>query len=117
MDINEIFGGSNINGEHCVCPEGYSGVNCQLEAQKDNFIHCGNGLCFNGGLCVERVHEDGTVKDYYCACNELGFRSDTNVAGQFCEHKDVEFCPFPENHDPSQYYCANGGSCPLVGNE
>lgn len=109
LDIDEFLQGSNIAGEHCVCPNGFSGVQCNLEESKNDFRHCGSGVCFNGGLCVKRVSEVGSLVDYHCECNEF----ETNVAGEFCEHDEVTFCPFPEGHDGTMYYCANGGDCPI----
>ena len=105
MDIDHFLGGSNQNGMHCICPEGYTGIQCEIE----DFNYCGSGVCFNGGVCVERVGVYGETKDYHCECDEFK----TMTAGAFCEHRDVEFCPAPEGHDAEMYYCANGGRCPL----
>ncbi len=106
VDVDAFLGGSNINGEHCVCPEGFTGVKCEIE----NVKHCGSGVCFNGGLCVETISPNGSVKDYHCECNEF---ANTRFAGEFCEHPEVRFCPAPEGHNEEMYYCANGGACPL----
>lgn len=108
LDIDEFLGGSNVKGDHCICKEGYTGVNCELEEKKDNFKRCGRGFCFNGGICIEREDSTNEIKDFYCDCNW----ADTETAGEFCEHPNVEFCPFPDGHDPTKYYCANGGQCP-----
>lgn len=107
LDIDEFLGGSNDNGQHCVCPQGFTGVQCELEDGK-HYRSCGSGVCFNKGVCVERVNAYGSPKDYHCECNEFD-----KTAGEFCEHTNVEFCPAPDGHDALQYYCANGGSCPL----
>jgi hypothetical protein len=106
LDVDEFLGGTNINGEHCICPEGYTGLNCEMKESLKQFKHCGSGVCFNDAVCVEVIDMSGQTKDFHCECNELD-------AGKFCEHDGVEFCPFPENHDPTMYYCANGGDCPL----
>ncbi len=110
LDIDHYLGGSNVGGEHCVCPEGFYGVRCQLEEEEDNIDYCGGGVCFNGGLCVEKQNSWGETVDYHCECN--GFEAD--IAGEFCEHTDVTWCPAPEGHDKTKYFCANGGDCPLV---
>merc|ERR1712038_68412 len=91
VEVDTFLGGSNIDGEHCVCPEGFTGVQCETTDVKP----CGDGVCFNGGLCIETIKSDGTLRDYHCECNEF----DTNVAGQFCEHIDVRFCPAPVDFD------------------
>lgn len=108
LDIDHFLGGTNKNGEHCVCPNGYTGLYCE-KVEGINYRECGKGVCFNGGICVERVNSMGKPKNYHCECSSF----DTNVAGQFCEHANVEFCPAPDGHDASQYYCTNGGRCPL----
>jgi hypothetical protein len=110
IDIDHFLGGSNINGEHCVCPNGFTGVLCEKE-EGTHYRECGGGVCFNGGVCAERVNAYGSPKDFHCECSEF----DTNVAGEFCEHENVEFCPSPDGHDATKYYCANGGTCPMGG--
>lgn len=111
LDIDYFLGGSNEEGEHCVCTEGFFGLNCELEEEKDEINYCGDGVCFNGGLCVEKQGLNGETLDYHCECN--GFEKES-VAGEFCEHTDVTWCPAPEGHDATKYYCANGGNCPSL---
>jgi len=107
------LGGSNVEGEHCVCPEGFYGVQCKLEEEANKVNACGDGVCFNGGLCVEKQNMLGETIDYHCECNAF----ERDIAGQFCEHDtEVKWCPFPEGHDGTQYYCANGGDCPSLEN-
>jgi len=104
LNLNEFVGGNNIEGEFCVCPKGYDGVRCELE----NHTKCGAGICFNGGMCMEEVDFKGDVSEYYCDCDC------TEIAGKYCQHNEgVSMCPYPEDHNPSAYYCANGGFCAM----
>lgn len=109
MDIDAFLGGTNLEGEHCACPDGFTGIQCNIT----NVMHCGDGVCFNGGFCVERIKEDGTIMDKFCECDNFN----SMMGGEFCEHRDVTFCPAPVGHDPSLYYCANGGICPSEAHE
>ncbi len=113
MDIDAFLGGTNLDGEHCACPDGFTGLQCNVT----DVVHCGGGVCFNGGICVEQIREDGTFVDFVCQCDTFNnfdttTGTTTAVGGKFCEHRDVAFCPAPPGHDPALYYCANGGQCP-----
>ena len=44
-------------GYLCVCVNGWTGVNCEI-----NIDDCAERLCFNGGTCHDRVGS------YYCEC-------------------------------------------------
>jgi len=105
MDIDAFLGGSNLEGEHCVCPDGFTGLQCNIT----DVAHCGGGVCFNNGICIEQVRENGTFVDFVCECD----RFNSMLGGAFCEHRDVVFCPAAVDHDPTMYYCANGGECPF----
>lgn len=106
LNIAEYLGGQELYGEHCVCPQGFSGVKCETE----NVQRCGDGICFNGAECVQTVSLDGKqVYDEFCRC-----QADENggFAGKYCEHASTTSCPAPYGHDPAEYFCTNGGECP-----
>lgn len=106
LDIESYLGGQDHYGEHCVCPEGFTGVTCEVEES----VQCGKGVCFNGAECVQTVSLDGsTIFNEFCRCPQ---DHDQSYAGKFCEHESTVFCPTPDGHDKSQYFCANGGECP-----
>ena len=107
LDIAEYLGGQEEYGEHCVCPQGFSGVKCQTE----NVVRCGDGICFNGSECVQTVSLEGKeVINEYCRCKSGG--EDGGFAGKFCEHVPSTKCPAPYGHSPDEYFCTNGGECP-----
>ncbi|XP_046687565.1 protein jagged-1b isoform X1 [Homalodisca vitripennis] len=68
----------------CGCPEGFSGLNCEVV---DN--PCVTGPCANGGVCKE------TGSTFYCACA-------SGWAGPTC-HDNVDEC--------ASAPCQNGGTC------
>jgi len=106
LDIEHYLGGRDEYGEHCVCPEGFSGAKCEV----DDVVICGQGICFNGASCVQTVSLDGTeVYNEYCRCKH----DDAGVqfAGKFCEHESTTKCPAPYGHNPDEYFCTNGGEC------
>jgi len=126
LDIVEYLGGQEQYGEHCVCPQGFSGAKCQVE----DIVRCGQGICFNGAECVQTVSLDGTeVYNEYCRCkaeevdgnhggngqieigNGIG-EIHVQYAGKFCEHVATTSCKTPYGHNPDEYFCTNGGECP-----
>nr|XP_018904563.1 PREDICTED: protein jagged-1b [Bemisia tabaci] len=76
----------NTSPDHylCTCPDGFSGINCEVV---DN--PCATGPCANGGACRE------TEGQFYCACTP-------GWTGPTCRI-NVDEC--------SSEPCQNGGSC------
>jgi hypothetical protein len=97
--VNETV---NENFEHCLCPTGFAGVNCEhvMETCEDS-AH----FCFNGGTCVT-----APSGELGCDC------SNTNAVGAFCQHKaddgTGEVCPTSLGF-PSGAFCSNDGVCDL----
>lgn len=90
--------------QHCDCPEGYTGLLCELQGVK-----CGDGYCHNGGTCIQTNQRDGSIK-HFCDCSTS--RSTTLngpkvYAGEFCEHESTSFC----SEEDESSFCVNGGSC------
>ena len=81
---------SSAGLEHCVCPEGWGGLYCDIEADV-----CGQentAVCLHGAKCREKL--DGGFDCDICQA----------AAGKFCEHKATSSCE--EGH-----FCTNQGSC------
>jgi len=55
---------SNENNEHCVCPEGYAGIHCELEAE---ICPHERKICFHGSKCIRDEDEDW---GYSCSCSD-----------------------------------------------
>ena len=73
----------------CVCPECYTGTNCETELNA-----CDGNLCQNGAACVAYP---GSCDSYYCECPSC-------FTGTYCD-VPVDSC---DNHQ-----CQNGAACVL----
>ena len=80
LDIESFKGGMESYGEHCVCPEGYTGLTCD----KEEAVQCGQGVCFNGAECVQTTSLDGSI--IYSECCRCPTDPNTGMAfaGKFC---------------------------------
>eukprot|EP00522_Entomoneis_paludosa_P009396 CAMPEP_0172440214 /NCGR_PEP_ID=MMETSP1065-20121228/922_1 /TAXON_ID=265537 /ORGANISM="Amphiprora paludosa, Strain CCMP125" /LENGTH=675 /DNA_ID=CAMNT_0013188999 /DNA_START=26 /DNA_END=2053 /DNA_ORIENTATION=- len=100
---------SNDYHEHCVCEEGFVGLQCEHKADE-----CGGGQyhCFHGGQCYTGGDEQK------CDCStanstELGT---SHFAGDMCEHPATEICiegSEVHKYNPSKglSFCVNYGTC------
>lgn len=106
VDIKTALNGQDFYGEHCVCPDGFSGPKCEVS----EVTRCGEGFCLNDAECIQTVSSDGkTVYNEFCHCPTS---TAVSYTGKFCEYDSSTFCLAPEGHDPAEYFCANGGECP-----
>mmetsp|Transcript_24754 Transcript_24754/g.72492 ORF Transcript_24754/g.72492 Transcript_24754/m.72492 type:complete len:481 (-) Transcript_24754:624-2066(-) len=96
---------THSNGMHCVCPDGFTGLICQIPAKK-----CGNRLwCYNGAECAKTTLDDGTTKKY-CDCAPAATNSES-YAGLACQHQSGVFCNPDEGNRKDMSFCVNGGTC------
>lgn len=79
-----LNGGACQNGT-CICPEGFSGVNCE-----NNELICGTGACVNGGVCNNEVCE--------CPQGFTGTFCETPITPQKIFIERVRVLNFPENN-------------------
>jgi hypothetical protein len=94
---------------HCVCPEGFFGLECEVESDE-----CGDHHCFNGGTCVTVGTEvDGGIVDHHCDCNTAKAEN-KSFAGRFCQYESSKFCDKTLGPDGIKF-CVNGGTCKAVG--
>mmetsp|Transcript_23151 Transcript_23151/g.33173 ORF Transcript_23151/g.33173 Transcript_23151/m.33173 type:complete len:109 (+) Transcript_23151:126-452(+) len=55
---------TQIQGMYCICPEGYTGIDCSVEVN-----NCGGHHCFHGATCQETELEGGSGEILkYCDC-------------------------------------------------
>jgi hypothetical protein len=94
----------NVDFEHCVCPDGYAGITCDIE-----LATCGDSshICLYGSKCID--NGDGAR----CDCSEA-FTSLDKFAGDYCQHKATEFCT--SNGNPGTgvdniSFCVNNAKC------
>ncbi|KAL7578439.1 hypothetical protein ACA910_012830 [Epithemia clementina (nom. ined.)] len=90
---------SNEDFQHCVCRDGYTGLQCDHEVE-----HCsdeGDHFCLHGSQCV-KVQNGKT----FCDCTTATSAFADAFAGIHCEHPATSICA-----DTSSF-CVNGGTCP-----
>ncbi|XP_034117686.1 protein crumbs isoform X2 [Drosophila albomicans] len=113
--------GYNSNNYTCICANGYTGYNCQLNSADGGTtlaltpINCNatNGKCLNGGTCSM----NGT--HCYCAVGFSGDRCEKveNCTPLNCQEPMIcaqNQCICPENKICNQcatHPCQNGGAC------
>jgi hypothetical protein len=94
----------NENFEHCVCPNGYAGLECEVKAEV-----CGKGehVCLHGSKCIEDGDEHG------CDC-ENAFTPFERYEGRYCQFKSSEICTVDGivgTGNNNFAFCVNGGKC------
>uniref|UniRef100_A0A915CMH4 Notch n=1 Tax=Ditylenchus dipsaci TaxID=166011 RepID=A0A915CMH4_9BILA len=90
--LNEGVCVNRAEGFECMCPQGFTGVLCELSSRTiANGEDCRDNYCHNNGTCVKLVEEE----KHKCHCMP-GF------AGPFCEY-DVNEC--------ASKPCQNKGRC------
>jgi hypothetical protein len=88
-------------GEHCVCPDGYTGLRCEIRVAE-----CGHSkFCYNGATCT--YDDDG---DPVCDCN-AAHTDYVSYAGSSCEQEATTRCVPGLDQDEKDAFCANHGRC------
>ena len=98
--------------EHCVCPKGYVGLQCEFQLDI-----CPGGVhaCLNGGACVA-IPNGSNPRDvtYGCDCANAESRN-SRFAGLSCEMESTEFCTLDHAKSTAgvgiNSFCTNGGKC------
>jgi hypothetical protein len=96
------------NWEHCVCPDGFFGVQCEHELE---ICPGGNHVCLHGSSCVE---QSGTTElSHECDCDG-GFDSVEKYAGKYCQYTSTDICTkngHPGVGKANFAFCVNSGKC------
>lgn len=88
-------------GEHCVCPDGLTGLRCEIPVQR-----CGaKTYCYNGSTCA--YDERGQPM---CDCNSA-HTDDMSYAGLSCEQESTSHCQPGLDQDQKDAFCTNHGRC------
>jgi hypothetical protein len=97
----------SINGMHCICPEFYTGIQCEFSYDSCNDKN--QHVCYHGGACQSGgVDEYGNIQ-HYCDCsNAKDTITKTPYVGKYCELATVATCDDPI--EPN-LFCFNGGIC------
>jgi hypothetical protein len=96
-----------IDGMHCICPEYYTGIQCEFafDSCNDKNQH----VCYHGGTCQSGgVDPFGNIQ-HYCDCtNAIDTVTKRPYVGKYCELATVATCDDPI--EPN-LFCFNGGIC------
>jgi len=96
---------SHGNSEHCLCPEGFTGVDCSVQ-----LTFCGsNHVCLHGATCEFEGKSESGEKQFGCSCEHARSNQGTMVAGKYCQHVATEEC-VPDDH-LKHSFCTNEGKC------
>lgn len=105
---------SSENFEHCVCPKGYVGVQCEHMV---DVCPGGEHVCMNGAECVP---DDSAGRlQYKCDCDSI-HEPFHKYTGDFCELKSTDMCTYngrPGAGQNRDAFCVNGGRCKAHANE
>lgn len=88
-------------GEHCVCPDGYTGLRCEIEVAR-----CGERNCYHGSTCAR---DDDRGEDL-CDCN-AAHTDAASYAGAGCEQVSTSRCTPGLDQDGKDAFCTNRGRC------
>jgi len=108
--LRDYFEQSDGYDEHCICPEGFTGRQCEASIND-----CGRSHCLNGGECGKTLKSSGN-EYFYCNCRNATSSStpegtEIKFAGNACESSSSVFCPAPPGFNKLDFYCTNGGAC------
>jgi Notch-like protein len=88
-----------LEGYHCVCPEGLTGLRCARPFEKCDAGH----FCYHGGECIPGMSSTDP-NDLFCDCQKAEHNGDP-YAGKFCEVQ-LQKCG-----SDSEIFCARSGQC------
>lgn len=101
--------------QHCVCPEGYFGIQCEHEME---VCPGGQHLCLHGSRCVDDFDDafdaDGNTAsvNHKCDCG-AAFTGNEKYAGKFCQYSSTDICTKdadPEMSRANFAFCVNNVS-------
>eukprot|EP00545_Synedropsis_sp_CCMP1620_P011500 CAMPEP_0119014572 /NCGR_PEP_ID=MMETSP1176-20130426/9979_1 /TAXON_ID=265551 /ORGANISM="Synedropsis recta cf, Strain CCMP1620" /LENGTH=673 /DNA_ID=CAMNT_0006967775 /DNA_START=195 /DNA_END=2216 /DNA_ORIENTATION=- len=92
---------SNINGMHCSCPHGWTGITCNRVYNSCD----GDHKCYNGGACIPGLTDYYGNEQLFCDCSHAMDEDGIPFVGKFCESASEMDC------GSEGLYCANGGEC------
>ena len=107
----------DVNGMHCSCPTGWTGVTCDTVFETCDYTSSssssssssatGSHKCYHGGKCVPGLLDDFGNDQLFCNCENAIDSQGNQYAGKYCEHKATTFC----DSDDDSHFCLNEGDC------
>lgn len=109
-DMEDYKDKSQIDFQHCVCPDGYFGIECEHQL---DVCPGGEHVCLHGSKCVPVNESDQDNKAHQCDCED-GFDALHKFAGKFCQYESTDICT--KNGQPgvskaNTAFCVNNGKC------
>lgn len=95
--------------EHCVCPEGYFGIQCEHQLE---ICPGGEHVCLHGSKCVPD-DEMGDENKHSCDC-DAAYNSLEQYAGKFCQYTSTDVCTKNGMLGVGKAnfaFCVNNGKC------
>ncbi|CAB9507402.1 Notch ligand involved in the mediation of Notch signaling (By similarity) [Seminavis robusta] len=108
VDMPNLEATASNNFEHCVCPKGYVGLQCEHRVE---VCPGGESICMNGASCVPD-DSDGRLR-YKCDCDSV-HTPFHKYAGDFCELRSTDMCTLNGRVGAGlnkHAFCVNGGRC------
>ncbi|CAJ1892957.1 unnamed protein product [Cylindrotheca closterium] len=106
----EKYNQTNIDFQHCVCPDGYFGVQCEHQL---DVCPGGEHVCLHGSKCVAINESDPDTLEHKCDCED-SFDSINQFAGKYCQFESTDMCTKngkPGLSNAKNAFCVNGGKC------
>lgn len=100
----DIHKAKEVNGNHCECPYGWTGVLCDRMYSSCDHNH----KCYNGGECIPGLTDFYDHEQLFCDCTNAKDENDISYVGKFCEKPSAVQCGAPG------VFCAHGGECPTM---
>ena len=121
---------SGILVQHCICPQGFGGVACEIPVERCLTVYPDpevplsverpatnprhgdvQYICEHSKKPCDRLPDDS----YTCACH-VADRVDARAAGRACRKWNTEYCTGSfqvsvSTPTPQVYFCTNGGKC------
>eukprot|EP00546_Thalassionema_frauenfeldii_P012970 CAMPEP_0178918764 /NCGR_PEP_ID=MMETSP0786-20121207/14008_1 /TAXON_ID=186022 /ORGANISM="Thalassionema frauenfeldii, Strain CCMP 1798" /LENGTH=318 /DNA_ID=CAMNT_0020592511 /DNA_START=41 /DNA_END=997 /DNA_ORIENTATION=+ len=134
--VSELTGDSTLtaanvtmNYQHCQCPSGTFGTNCENKVELCTRDSDPNPLhyCHNGGTCMAAIDYFGgksnsawvnslDLPPYMCNCTAASeANGGKHYSGAYCEYTDVKICNQEDPNIDERNFCANGGLCGMDG--
>jgi hypothetical protein len=108
---------SNNAGMHCVCPYGWTGLQCDVPFEicyndgDDTENESVNAQrCYHGGQCIPGLLDHYGNSQLFCDCSEALDLRGVPYVGKYCEHQVAQRCS-GSSLGAVERYCVNDGTC------
>lgn len=106
-ELNRYSNQTHRYWEHCVCPQGYFGIECEHQLE---ICPGGQHVCLHGSTCVNSTQGSD---QHTCNCDKASTGSQL-FAGKFCQYSSTDICTTsgkPGAGKATYAFCVNSGKC------